>query len=88
MDSCAKCQKPIDGIFTTDHSGFKHPWCYEQDHPFVPVKTFRAVVNTSYDPVLARRLIEIYTPDDIGALILDQYNAEAQAQWEQRCKEF
>lgn len=88
MPACVKCQKPLDGIYTSDVQGLKHPWCYEREHPFVPATSFRQVVNTSYDPVLARQLIGIYTPDNIAQLILEQYNVEAKAQWEDRCKEF
>ena len=83
---CTTCMNPIDGAYTSDTGGLKHPWCYEQDHPFVPLSSFEEVVNTSHDPVLSRALLIDQVPEDIGEQILQNFNRLARELWERRCQ--
>lgn len=82
IDICVKCKEPIESAYTTDNGKFKHPYCYYQDHPFKPKKTFHEVLNNCDDQVLVRDLLTTFLTSDFQDVIINEFNKIMKARHE------
>lgn len=87
-DLCFRCNKPLEGIRTSEPEGSSHLHCYAIAHPPRKAETVGDVMNGMGDPLLGRTVLLDFLDGfpQWHEMIVAEFNRRMAELHERRCK--